>query len=447
LNISPLRITAIARDLGDVEGNKFTFLLEMENWADTDAAGLCIALTNHLPDGVTPEFSGASMDANGRPLGATDDANYQPADGRPGTKVARAGTGWGVALQSTSQVTWLNSSGGGNTVPPIDLLAEANACVPVNPGDCDPCWTSMCALIPGGCTSFPKPQAADEERLDNAGGTLDPAPDNTLDGFQFDVDNFDNAETLSFNWFLIHDGTPGPPVQREPIGVSGTGSGFGYGVLNIYRRGAIGGPGLWSRNPGSPEGPGSNIGTAQDTFLMFVTSTENTPSTYTVTFEAEVGIAMTAPYFFFGDNSCTGVSANTNSIPTPQTSVDLTGFSATQDARTGRINLNWQTAGEVDNVGFFVYSAVPDATGRSFTVGEVLNNRIIPAKGSETQGADYMFADTRTVSGKETRGYFLEDVDVNGTGTFHGPYFIKVNSVIGTSESVRPSLGSRRTLR
>jgi hypothetical protein len=49
-----------------------------------------------------------------------------------------------------------------------------------------------------------------------------------------------------------------------------------------------------------------------------------------------------------------------------------------------------------------------------------LNDEIIPAKGSATQGAKYTFTD-KTAQGKNTYFYKLEDVDVFGISTFHGP--------------------------
>ena len=80
-----------------------------------------------------------------------------------------------------------------------------------------------------------------------------------------------------------------------------------------------------------------------------------------------------------------------------------------------RTILSWKTAAETDNAGFNIY--------RSETAdGEFvkLNAALIPAKGSVTEGASYTFVDWRTERGK-TYYYKLEDVDLAGNTTFHGP--------------------------
>ena len=45
---------------------------------------------------------------------------------------------------------------------------------------------------------------------------------------------------------------------------------------------------------------------------------------------------------------------------------------------------------------------------------------LIPAKGSVTGGAKYSYID-RTAKNRKTYYYILEDIDVNGVGTQHGP--------------------------
>ena len=45
---------------------------------------------------------------------------------------------------------------------------------------------------------------------------------------------------------------------------------------------------------------------------------------------------------------------------------------------------------------------------------------LIPAQGSSTQGASYEFVDT-DVKNRKTYYYKLEDIDLNGTSTMHGP--------------------------
>ena len=49
-----------------------------------------------------------------------------------------------------------------------------------------------------------------------------------------------------------------------------------------------------------------------------------------------------------------------------------------------------------------------------------INNSLIPAEGSSTQGASYEFIDSE-VQNRKTYYYKLEDIDLNGTSTMHGP--------------------------
>lgn len=74
--------------------------------------------------------------------------------------------------------------------------------------------------------------------------------------------------------------------------------------------------------------------------------------------------------------------------------------------------IEWKTDMEVDNAGFNIWRSETEA-------GEYvkINDSIIPAKGS---GSQYNFTDDAVVKGK-TYYYKLEDIDLNGASTFHGP--------------------------
>ncbi len=49
-----------------------------------------------------------------------------------------------------------------------------------------------------------------------------------------------------------------------------------------------------------------------------------------------------------------------------------------------------------------------------------MSDSIIPAQGFATQGASYSFVDNE-VKNRKTYYYKLEDIDLNGTSTMHGP--------------------------
>lgn len=96
------------------------------------------------------------------------------------------------------------------------------------------------------------------------------------------------------------------------------------------------------------------------------------------------------------------------------TAVKLLSFTA--QAQAGRIVLSWETAGEVDNLGFNLYRREVglDAYTR-------LNPTLIPSHSpGQGQGATYEFIDEDVTEGVRYE-YLLEDVDIYGTRTPHGP--------------------------
>ena len=77
--------------------------------------------------------------------------------------------------------------------------------------------------------------------------------------------------------------------------------------------------------------------------------------------------------------------------------------------------MQWTTESEIDNAGFNLYRS-ESADGEYIKI----NDSLIPAQGSSTQGASYEFIDT-DVKNRKTYYYKLEDIDLNGVSTFHGP--------------------------
>lgn len=88
--------------------------------------------------------------------------------------------------------------------------------------------------------------------------------------------------------------------------------------------------------------------------------------------------------------------------------VTLASFTATSTPFGAR--LDWTTTAEINTAGFNLYRA--SATGLA-----VLNQAIIPPSGVDGSGASYSYWD----SASQTGSYYLEDVDLSGTKTLHGP--------------------------
>lgn len=93
--------------------------------------------------------------------------------------------------------------------------------------------------------------------------------------------------------------------------------------------------------------------------------------------------------------------------------IELSSFTATP--KSEKVILEWTTESEIDNAGFNILRAGSED-------GEYvqINDSLIPAEGSPTQGAIYDFVDT-DANNMQTYYYYLEDIDLNGESTLHGP--------------------------
>jgi hypothetical protein len=97
----------------------------------------------------------------------------------------------------------------------------------------------------------------------------------------------------------------------------------------------------------------------------------------------------------------------------PATLVTLIDFHAVNGRSS--VTLVWSTASEIDTVGYNLYRA--ESENGNFIK---INNSLIPAQGTSTQGAHYEFID-RDVQNRKIYYYKLEDIDLIGTSTMHGP--------------------------
>jgi hypothetical protein len=95
------------------------------------------------------------------------------------------------------------------------------------------------------------------------------------------------------------------------------------------------------------------------------------------------------------------------------TVIDLSSFTVTPQA--SKVILKWSTEAEIENAGFNIYRSTSES-------GEYIkiNYELIPAKGSPTQGESYEFTDN-TVQNRKSYYFKLEDIDLNGKSTMHGP--------------------------
>jgi hypothetical protein len=113
---------------------------------------------------------------------------------------------------------------------------------------------------------------------------------------------------------------------------------------------------------------------------------------------------------------CGDITANAQTFAfglPPPTAVELVSFSAR--GLDGGVELSWETASELDNLGFHLYRSTSER-GRyeRITIG------LIPGLGSSASGKVYRYLDT-AVANDTTYYYRLEDVEASGKRTLHGP--------------------------
>ncbi len=113
-------------------------------------------------------------------------------------------------------------------------------------------------------------------------------------------------------------------------------------------------------------------------------------------------------------NNCDAVT-----VPITSTAVDLLNFEANGAKRS--IVLRWETATEVDNIGFNLYRS-SRIDGEKSLVNSVLIPTNLPP--GSTEGSEYELIDTN-LRPKATYYYWLEDVDIFNTKTLHGPVSAK----------------------
>jgi len=117
------------------------------------------------------------------------------------------------------------------------------------------------------------------------------------------------------------------------------------------------------------------------------------------------------------------------------TAVELVSFEAL--ARDAAVALSWQTASELDNLGFHLYRAT-SAEGPY----ERITSRLIPGLGSSPVGARYSYLDSRLVNGV-AYFYKLEDIETTGRREMHGPVSAAPSAETAAPGGISPGVHSR----
>lgn len=109
---------------------------------------------------------------------------------------------------------------------------------------------------------------------------------------------------------------------------------------------------------------------------------------------------------------------------TSVTAVKLYDFKATPQEKD--ILVEWKTASEYNNLGFNLFRAT-SAAGANYIK---LNTDLIPpVDPGGMQGGEYSYVDSYNLDPTTTYYYWLQDVDLNGTLTLHGPVSARLTEV------------------
>lgn len=133
-------------------------------------------------------------------------------------------------------------------------------------------------------------------------------------------------------------------------------------------------------------------------------------------------------------------STQTETISAP-TTVQLRSFTAqsgTDKNGANRSVLTWKTGGEAHNLGFNVYRELNGNRVRMNT--SLIAGSALMMGGALPQhsGKTYVWIDSS--AGGASGEYWLEDVDVNGSRTMHGPVSVESGLGIGSGPVVSPSM-------
>ncbi len=328
-----IRITDIRADKADPENNKFTFEFEVLNWSDSFATDVHFSLAG--PDTSGVRFMGAGIDEDGRPLipwpaggpfDPLEDANSNGildlgedlnGDGRltndplPGSSTSNTWAVEGSSLSDTNIVWETSFFAVDYEMPSIIPLAYAG----FSGGEIRPLHILGSTGTQENVNNLLLDNIPSIDSIDAAGNVFptEAIDDgfNALDGFTFTVDNFDDGDTFQINWFLSDFG--------DPIGTSGNGNQYGFGVINLARADGGGLPGpVFTANTGF-----------QQTQLEFYDSVYIVPDPAGV--GAEFGAGITAKFLESNDNVFdAGINAMVNQvgggiIPIESTSLILSG--------------------------------------------------------------------------------------------------------------------------
>jgi hypothetical protein len=138
-------------------------------------------------------------------------------------------------------------------------------------------------------------------------------------------------------------------------------------------------------------------------------------------------------------NQANNSSSQTETI-TLATAIHLQSFAASYGPDkngANRVVLTWKTGGESHNLGFNIYRA--ENGNRILLNPSLIAGSALMMRGALPKHSGRTYAWIDPFAGSAGGGYWLEDVDVNGTRTMHGPVFANAATSTQQGDSSVPS--------
>ena len=112
----------------------------------------------------------------------------------------------------------------------------------------------------------------------------------------------------------------------------------------------------------------------------------------------------------------------------PATAVELYNFRAS--VQLNEILLEWETVSEYNNLGFNIFRATGSQAADIVKLNDTLIYSVDPGG---MAGGEYSYIDNFNLQPYTTYYYWLQDVDLDGTLTMHGPIFARIGSLPGNA--------------
>jgi len=149
--------------------------------------------------------------------------------------------------------------------------------------------------------------------------------------------------------------------------------------------------------------------------------------------DGSVGSCNTATVSTTTSNVNPNTSSSVGSTIQAPTAVYLSSFHSFQQS-DGTVLLKWATHEESRNLGFHIYREA--ANGRQRLDGTMIAGSALLIPGAKPQhtAKTYAWIDAHPVS---SAAYWIEDVDINGTRTMHGPAYAEIATAEPAQASIR----------